>query len=207
MYEQYSPNMLKVFDECPKKFDFKYVQNIQMPVNNDIFEFGKNIHALASYYLKNENIDKMEKALSPKELEVWNYLKSCKYFAYKTVQAEYNLAFRLGNHFFGGRLDALVKDGENYYILDYKTGSIPKNAEYDFQTIIYILAVKEFFHTDKITFVYLDLRSRKNVEIKYTSELEQKYKDCLLKIATKIDSYETFSKKQNCKCEYSRICY
>ena len=49
---------------------------------------------------------------------------------------------------------------DNYYILDYKTGSAPKNAKYDFQTIIYILAVKEFFKTEKVTFVYIDLKNR-----------------------------------------------
>ena len=63
MYQQLSPNMLKTFEECPRKFDFKYLQDIQMPVNDDIFEFGKNIHALASYYLRGEFIDKLEKSL------------------------------------------------------------------------------------------------------------------------------------------------
>ena len=61
MFTQFSPNMLKTYELCPKKFYLKYVKNISMPVNDDIFEFGKNIHALASYYLRGEYIDKMEK--------------------------------------------------------------------------------------------------------------------------------------------------
>ena len=116
-----------------------------MPTNDDIFEFGKNIHALASYYLRNENIDKMEKSLSDKELNVWNYLKSTEYFSYDVINTEYNLSVKIGEYFYGGRLDALVKNGDKYYILDYKTGAIPKNPKYDFQTMIYILSVKEFF--------------------------------------------------------------
>ena len=55
--------MLKTYEQCPKKFYFRYVKNISMPANDEIFEFGKNIHALASYYLRKENIDKMEKSL------------------------------------------------------------------------------------------------------------------------------------------------
>ena len=59
MFLMISPNMLKTYELCPRKFYLRYVKNISMPVNDDIFEFGKNIHALASYYLRGENIDKI----------------------------------------------------------------------------------------------------------------------------------------------------
>ena len=189
--------------------------DIQMPVNDEIFEFGKNIHALASYYLKGENIDKMEKALSQKELDVWNYLKASKYFAYDVINTEYNLAVKIEKHFFGGRLDALVKNGSKYYILDYKTGSAPKNPKYDYQTIIYTLCVKEFFKTNDVTFVYLDLKHREEVVLPFTEELEEDYKNRLLNIANKIDTYESAQKKKECAqtgtnypaCEFGIICY
>ena len=212
MYQQLSPNMLKTFQDCPRKFDFRYLQDIQMPVNDEIFEFGKNIHALASYYLRKENIDKMEKSLTPKELEVWSYLKSCKYFGFDVVNTEYNLAVKIGGHFLGGRLDALVKNGDRYYILDYKTGSAPKNAKYDYQTMIYTLCVKEFFKTDNITFVYLDLKHREEVIIDFSQDLEKEYKSKLIEISERIDSFESAPKKQECVskkplCEYGIICY
>ena len=207
MFKQLSPNMLKTFEACPKKFYLRYVKNISMPVNDDIFEFGKNIHALASYYLRKENIDQMEKALSPREAEVWKYLKGIKYFGFEVVNTEYNLAVKVGDCFFGGRLDALVKDGENYYILDYKTGAIPKNPKYDFQTIIYLLAVKEFFKTENVTFVYLDLKNRDEVKIRLTPELEAEYKEKLIKTSKKIAGEDFPGEKNNCKCEYSLICY
>lgn len=216
MYQQLSPNMLKTFEECPRKFDFRYLQDIQMPVNDEIFEFGKNIHALASYYLRKENIDKMEKSLSQKEFEVWNYLKACKYFGYEVVNTEYNLAVRIGKHFFGGRLDALVKDGEKYYILDYKTGSAPKCPKYDYQTMIYLLCVSKFFKTNDISFVYLDLKNRTEVTVDFNEELGIEYQNKLLEISNKIDSYDSSPKKSECKkqseriyptsCEYSIIC-
>jgi hypothetical protein len=205
-----------------------------MPVNDEIFEFGKNIHALASYYLLGENIDKMEKSLTSKEAEVWNYLKSSEYFSYNVINTEYNLAIKIGKHFFGGRLDALVKNGDKYYILDYKTGSAPKNPKFDYQTIIYTLCVKEFFKTDNVTFVYLDLKHREEVVLPYTKDLEEEYKNKLLDISKKIDTYEYAHKKSECitdisdktysdsqdsnpklinkskyiyPCEYSIICY
>lgn len=207
MFRQFSPNMLKTYELCPKKFYLRYIKNISMPVNDEIFEFGKNIHALASYYLRGENIDKMEQALTPKEKEVWDYLKQVKYFGFEVINTEYNLAVKAGEYFFGGRLDALVKDNGIYYILDYKTGSAPKTPKFDFQTIIYLLAVKEFFKTENIIFIYLDLKHREEVKITYTPELENQYRARLLDTVSKINSQEIPLRKQDCKCEYSLICY
>ena len=137
-----------------------------MPINDDIFEFGKNIHALASYYLRKENIDKMEISLTEKEATVWNYLKSISYFAYDVINTEYALTLKVGSYYFGDRLDALVKDSDEYYILDYKTGSAPKNAKYDFQTMIYLLAISKSFKTQNVNFIYIDLKNKENVKIK-----------------------------------------
>lgn len=209
-FVQFSPNMLKTFELCPKKFYFKYDKKISMPVNDDIFEFGKNIHALASYYLRKENIYKMEQALSQKEKEVWEYLKSTKYFALETIETEYNLSVKVGNHFFGGRLDALMKDSEGkYFILDYKTGSAPKGAKYDYQTIIYLLCVNEFFKTSDISFVYLDLRKKEDVIIDFSEELKSEYEQKLINISQKIDTatYTNLSRKPDCMCEYEKICF
>lgn len=207
MFQIFSPNMLKTFELCPKKFYFKYIKNISMPTNDEIFEFGKNIHAIASYYLKKENIDKMEKSLTPKESSIWDYLKNINYFSYEVIDTEYSLTVKLEQYFLGGRLDALVKKNDTYYILDYKTGSIPKNAKYDFQTMIYLLAVKEFFKTNKVCFIYLDLKNKTEVKIELTEELSLEYKNKLLEIVTKIKNSDYAIKKDTCKCEYEMICY
>ena len=199
--------MLKTYELCPKKYHFRYIKNIAMPINDEIFEFGKNIHALASYYLRKENIIKMEEALSPKEKETWEYLKKVEYFSYEVINTEYNLAVKIGEHFFGGRLDALVKKDDALYILDYKTGSIPKNPKYDFQTMIYLLAVHEFFKSDNVIFVYLDLKNKSEVKIELTEDLIADYKTKLLEIVKKIKTEEICAKKTNCNCEYSLICY
>ena len=203
----FSPNMLKTFELCPRKFYYRYIKNISMPVNDEIFEFGKNIHALASYYLRGEFIDNLEKSLSDKENEIWQYLKSSEYFDYDVINTEYNLSFREGKYFFGGRLDALLKKGDEYFILDYKTGSAPKGAKYDFQTIIYLLAVIEFYKTENVSFVYLDLKNKENVRIKLTDNLKNEYKTKLNDIVKKIESVESYSKRNECNCEYKIICY
>lgn len=207
MFLNFSPNMLKTFELCPKKFYLKYIKNISMPVNDEVFEFGKNIHALASYYLNKENIDKLEQSLSQKEKEIWKYLKNIEYFSYEVINSEYNLSVKIEETFFGGRLDALVKKDNEYYILDYKTGSAPKNAKYDYQTMVYLLAVRAFFKTENVTFVYIDLKNKTEVKIKLTKQLIKEYEIKLTEIANKINQ-EVFEKKsKDCKCEYNIICY
>ena len=200
--------MLKTFEQCPKKFMFRYVKNISMPTNDDIFATGKNIHALASYYLRKENINNMEQSLSQQESAIWEYLKNVNYLSYDVVNTEYNLSAKIGKHFFGGRLDALVKDKDTYYILDYKTGSAPKNSKYDFQTMIYLLCVKKFFKTDKVNFVYLDLKNKTEVKIELNEDLAKEYEQKLTDISDKIDKSEYTAKPNSCNtCEYRIICY
>mgnify|MGYP000307566740 FL=1 len=197
--------MLKTYELCPRKFYLRYVKNISMPVNDDIFEFGKNIHAIASYYLRGENIDKMELSLSEREAAVWNYLKGIKYFGYEVVDTEYNLSLKLGDAFFGGRLDALVKEDDTYYILDYKTGSAPKNAKFDYQTMIYLLAVSKFFKTDKVKFIYIDLKNKEELAVEYSPELGEEYQKRLVNAAGKINSDEIPPKKTECNLSLIHI--
>ena len=207
MFKIFSPNMLKTFDLCPKKFYFRYIKNISMPTNDEIFELGKNIHALASYYLRKENMHKMEASLSEREKPIWDYLKSVEYFSYETIATEYNLSVKIDDSFFGGRLDALVKKDDKYFILDYKTGSAPKNAKYDYQTMIYLLAVSSYYKTENICFVYLDLKNKTEVKIELSQPLINEYKTKLIEAINKIKA-EDFSKKlKDCKCEYNIICY
>ncbi|MDD3436239.1 MAG: PD-(D/E)XK nuclease family protein [Candidatus Gastranaerophilales bacterium] len=107
----FSPNMLKTFDECQKKFFFKYIQKLSVPQPSEIFEKGKKIHALANYYLSGENIEKLEEVLTPDEKITWDSLKSSKYFQLNVVNTEYNLSCKIGKYWVGGRLDALVAEG------------------------------------------------------------------------------------------------
>ena len=76
----FSPNMLKTFEACPKKYYFKYVQKISVPQKSSLFEKGKKVHALANYYLRGDDISKMEKALGSDEKLTWEILKQNEFF-------------------------------------------------------------------------------------------------------------------------------
>lgn len=211
----FSSNMLKTFEECQQKFFFKYIEKISLPQRSAIFEKGKKIHALANYYLNGENIEKMEKILNSDEKNVWENLKSNKYFKLSALNTEYNLSCKIDKYWLGGRLDAFVFNQKDYVILDYKTGHLPLNAEQDFQTIVYLLCGDKYLQKkgsyNSLKFVYLGLKERKEKEILLDEDLKKQYEDKIISICKKIDlavnSNVSSHNRQNCEnCEYCKIC-
>lgn len=218
MMNNYSPNMLKTFEECPRKFFLKYVQNVTIPQRSAFFDKGKKIHALASYYLNGFDVSKMEQALNADEKLAWESLKLNKYFNLHPVNTEYNLSCKIDKYWIGGRLDALVSEGENYFILDYKTGKIPANAEQDFQTITYLLCADKLLKRKlgkggykSLKFAYLGLKENTEKEIILTEELKNNYEEKIISTCEKINfaiKTNVFAKNPNCEliCEYKKIC-
>ena len=213
----YSPNMLKTFKSCPLKYKFKYIDRISLPQKASFFEKGKKVHALANYYLKGNDISKFEPTLNENEKIAWNNLKSNEFFSYKYVNSEYNLSCKIGDYWIGGRLDAIVKKHKNksetYYILDYKTGSIPQKPEYDYQTMVYLLCLSSaHFITpqDQIKFLYIDLKNNQNCVIDFTQEKKVEYEKAITTICSNIENIqipEDIEHQKMCDfCEYKKIC-
>ena len=240
----YSPNMLNTFDECQQKFFFKYIEKLSMPQPSAMFEKGKKIHALANYYLKGFDISKMEKTLNENEKVVWETLKNSKYFNLNAVETEYNLSCKIDKYWVGGRLDALMLNNQtpsshaelvsasiqqpatersrnefgmtqDYVILDYKTGNIPQNAQWDFQTIVYLLCADKFLNKKggygTLKFIYLGLKNNVEKEVEITETLKKEYEEKIIQTCSKIDfaqNRKVFEKnKEKCaKCEYQNLC-
>jgi len=218
----FSPNMLKTFETCEKKYYLKYIQNISVPQPASHFERGKKIHALANYYLCGADISNMLRELSDSERQIWENLLTNEYFQKKYVNSEYNLSARVGDFWVGGRLDALMREPltspadtlsrsghEEYYILDYKTGSIPKNPDYDYQTMVYLIcADKVLGEYSSLKFVYIDLKNNQNCVIEFNAEKCLQYTEKLAKICAQISETTDFaSNPDKCKfCEYNKLC-
>ena len=205
----YSPNMLKTYQICPKKFYYQYVERINVPRLATPFEKGKKIHALANYYLQGTDISRLEKALTPEEHNVWTTLFQNPYFQKKCYKSEFQLSFKLDSYWIGGRLDAVMSDEDKYYILDYKTGSIPENPTYDFQTMVYLLALdKHLNQKAAVEFVYIDLKQNKNHIIPFDETKKTDYTKRVLSICSAISSDNIYKPNcQNCsRCEYNKLC-
>lgn len=218
----FSPNMIKTYLTCPKKYYYQYVENVAMPKSSLPFEKGKKIHALANYYLQKIKIDRIETVLNYTEREIWELLKENTFYNMDYLKSEFTLSIKLAPHptlspagrgndsyWLGGRLDALVHSGENYYILDYKTGTIPKNPEFDPQTMIYLLCADRYLKTyNKLSFVYIDLKNRQNHVIEFSPELKSKYETELVNICNIISADKIYNTNtKSCKyCEFNKIC-
>lgn len=209
MLTNFSPNMLKTYETCPRKYYYQYVENVQVPCSALPFEKGKKIHALANYFLQGVNISRIETALTEQEYQVWQILLNNPYFRKECLKSEYSLTCKIADYWVGGRLDAVVHDGEDYYILDYKTGSVPKNPQYDFQTMVYLLCLSRYLKTyDSLSFVYINLKDNQNHVIKFSETLESEYTEILKNICGKIVSDKAYKPSENqcARCEYSRFC-
>ena len=209
MLTSFSPNMLKTYQTCPKKYYYQYVEGLQVPKSSLPFEKGKKIHALANYFLQGVNISRIETALNDSERQAWELLLNNTYFQKDCLNSEYTLTCKLGDYWVGGRLDAVVQDFENYYILDYKTGSIPKNPEYDFQTMIYLLCLDKMLKSyESLSFVYINLKNNTNYVINFNETLKSDYEKIVIEACEKIASDTLFLPCENscANCEYAKLC-
>jgi len=201
----YSANMLKTYKTCPLKYKLKYVERFSLPQKFEVFEKGKKIHALAYYYLKGDDVSRFETALTPDETAVWTRLKSNEFFNMKTYRAEFDLNCKVGGFWVGGRLDAVVYDDEgNYYILDYKTGSVPQNPQEDLQTLVYLAALEAHLKGafKSLKFVYIDLKNDKN----HIIDSALVHPEIIEHVCRQIES-EKFPPCQDCgNCEYRHYC-
>ena len=205
----FSPNMFKTFADCPYRYYLKYVKNLSIPQPASYFEKGKKIHALANYYLRGDDISKIIKGLSGQELKVWNKLLDNEFFQKTYVKSEYNLSCKIGGYWVGGRLDALMREGEDYFILDYKTEAIPKNPETDFQTMVYLIcAARRLKKYNSLKFIYIDLKNDKNCIIELTPERKELYENALKNACEFISKTEEYPQNsEKCRfCEYSKLC-
>ncbi len=205
------PSMLKIYSECPRKYFYNFVEKFNMPQSNAPFEKGKKIHALANFFIKGADILKLEKSLSESELNAWMYLKNSEYFKMKFLESEYQISAKIEEYWIGGRLDALVEDKNNYYILDYKTGSIPKNPIYDFQTMIYLYCIdKKIKEYNTLNFIYIDLKNFTDYKITLNEQLKKEYVEKLTNTINQINSDNIYipKKLQNikCNCNNLKIC-
>ncbi len=209
MLNNFSPNMLKTYEQCPKKFYYQYIEKLNIPKSALPFEKGKKIHALANYYLQGVNISRIETALSQEEKRIWNILLNNTYYRKDCLKSEFPIISKLGDYWIGGRIDAVVHDYDKYYILDYKTGSIPKNPEFDYQTMVYLLCMDKYLKKyESLSFVYIDLKTNKDCIIDFNQELKTKYEQKLITICEQITSDTLYiENSEKCKfCEFSKIC-
>ena len=181
MINTFSANSLNVLDKSCEEFNKKYVLGLDFLEKNAEAELGNKFHALICYLLKNQNYEIFEYALSSDEISIWEKIKNSEIISFaknsdeKYVEQPFYIKENLNKKVFylTGRFDAVVKNGGKYTILDWKTKNLPKNPEYDLQTIVYFEAAKKLFKTENIEMVYYSLIDKKEAKIFYSDNSER----------------------------------
>lgn len=196
--ETFSAYMLKTWEECKRKFYFSYVLKIFLPSVSSAAQSGEKIHILTNYFLKRNDIERMKKSLSEKELALWEKVENHELLKNELLASEYEFNLRLGNFWANGRIDAIFKDEKKIIIADWKTGASVEESS-DFQSKLYLIAVYEIFKSKKILdspeqleFWYVYLNSNETQKIHFT---EKKYNLFKEEVYAKMNEIDDFSCK------------
>jgi len=184
MIDTFSSNSLKILDKNPEEFVDKYVYHLSIYKKDKRTLLGSNYHVLMCQYLKGYDISKMKQEL--KKTEIFdNFLKTIDKNNFIKTEYSFLVKDELNNkpYYLTGRYDAIYKENENYTIYDWKTLNIPKNAQEDLQTIVYLYTASKVFNTNKIKMRYVSIEKQEYKDIEFLSNEE--YKKRIDKIISK----------------------
>lgn len=190
MIDTFSANSLKILDKSLEDFEKKYIHNLEFYKTDENAQIGNKFHNLICYYLKNYDVQKFESALNKGELEIWEKTKNSSLFDFiKSADEKFiEQPFFIKENFNGkdfyltGRFDAVIKKGEEFTILDWKTRKIPACVESEIQTVVYIFCASKLFKSKNIKMVYYSLEEEKEAGADYRED----YFDKIIKIISKI---------------------
>jgi len=234
---KYSPSAVGTYENCPRKFKLRYIDKVESASMPKCVIDGIFLHScFESYYKELKDL----KELTPHVLnnalsaipdiahenfneDITNFLefnqrvlshskdKSC----LKPLASEEKLYDESLN--LVGIIDSIFTDGENFLLLDFKTGKVKDkiNANYKFQLCVYTHLWNLFYPEQKITHWGLLFTkgkiSNKNPIIEEVNheEMQEMY-DKLDEVKRNIEmqQFHRCDNSWNCKrCEFAKYCF
>ncbi len=184
--DTFSANSLKILDISAAEFENKYIYNLFYRKKDQRAIQGQKFHSLICFYIKNFDISKLTFDLNEKELKIWQNLKS--YLDSNILQeknqfikTEYpflikeNLTADSFNkpYYLTGRFDAIMENCKSntqerkITIYDWKTLNIPKEAQDDLQSIVYLFCANKIFKTQNLKIRYLSIEKLEFVDVEF----------------------------------------
>ena len=231
-----SPSALNNYIDCSLQFYFRYVAGIKKPDEKELNSaaLGKIFHRTMELIYKengglsNEKI--IEKAFHDEKFGeyyktgegmiifnvVSRMLKNT--LEYDKNRENFEVIGLEETHFFerngikiGGIVDRIDKTGDKIRIVDYKTGGHKKIVNYEFQTYLYSLALKEKFAENQIfselIFVLKNPIKAEQNNGEKNNEFEEKLNTKLKELFDKNNPFKQCDNEETCKyCDYAGIC-
>lgn len=156
----YSPDQLKNFTRCQKKFFYQSIQRLNWPSDQRNFELGQSVHKLMEYQARGLNCEALLAGASPDIADAFQQLIQHPASQWPVVANEWGflIPFQLqsNTHWMQGRIDRVAFDisTQTLWVIDWKTGTaIPKEPPNDWQTVIYLYAVVEAYPDLRASFL------------------------------------------------------
>lgn len=214
----YSQSLLDTYKNCPKKFKFKYIDNIYLEKSNnkESLNKGQDFHLICERFFENIETD-----ISDEKYKTYiNRIQKHIDLKFENLFTEYEINYKLDENILVAKFDMILVKENSVEIWDWKTNSKkskPQKYENSIQTFVYLYLAKEVL--PKVFNKNLDF---KDISINY---FEVEFDDGLFKINHSEKNHKIYEKNikniikkieneefeninlSHCKyCEYEKLC-
>lgn len=199
--DTFSANSLKLLDKDPSAFRLKYNEGLFLNPDNSSAKAGQNLHSFLCFYLKGFDMTKIEASFSNKDREFldkimeFDTVKTLKLAQDKNIEQPFLIKCSGGAAFgaesvkdntqkekkctekfyLTGRFDALLRRNSTLgkiQIFDWKMVNIPREPEFDIQTIVYLYAASKLYKTENVSVTYVSLSKDESVTVNFNPEFD-----------------------------------
>lgn len=218
MSKNYSYSKIQLYNSCPKKFKFKYIDHVQVEGTSAYRDTGVIIHDILSTLPDTEDLNKSFNLSLSKFAKEYDYddileaveiakewLDKDDRFPYEVIGAEKEIKFNIGEYSIIGYIDRLDKISDTVYrIVDYKTGNFEfKTVEKSLQFDLYTLGIFEMYEdVEAIEIVYENIRYGTSPH-KYVGRAEiDEIKSRIITYIDAIEDDKTYEARIDYGCTY-----
>lgn len=166
---RYSHSSLKMFQRCPKKFEYNYIHRLS-PIDTPLhLERGRELHELlASFYADDEAFHDIYLGATPENMEIferytdkWEEADE----AWEIIATEEELEMIIGAHTLVFIPDMVVRINGELWVVDHKTtANIPDEWDpynmSDFQHLLYLAGVEQVYGEKPAGFIFNYIRTK-----------------------------------------------
>jgi hypothetical protein len=226
----FSVNQLKLWDKCQKRYQYDYIQRLAWPSDPRNFRLGKGVHQLLDYASKGlitkpYGDDKLVNACDEDIAAHFLALQNLDWACLPVIASEWGFSLNVKGFWLYGRIDRIASLGSQIHVIDWKTGtSIPKQADMDWQTRVYLYAVFEartdlglsITEAEQLSFTYVQVKLSEDQPLQNVvttiAYSEEKHEKTALDLALQLSQMAKashYSLPQICPdrfCPYRSIC-
>ena len=155
-----SKSKINDYLQCPRKFRFRYIDEIEVP-QNIYFKIGSDVHQIAEDFIniwrRNKSIDVLNILLELEAAYEGDYKKHCinlaKFFTEKLVDEEYEVfsaeEYLMSERYnFSGLADIVLEKDNELTVIDYKSGRSHTVKKYVTELCYYKMLIEDI-HPEK----------------------------------------------------------